>query len=226
MTAPYYQDDRVTLYHGDCLEIDAWLEADVLVTDPPYGIGWSQGDYNGVNRRLTRNQDRVHAGIANDSDCAARDTVIGKWGSRPACVFGSPIARPPDGVKQTLVWQKPSDSGIFGSIGGWRRDWEAVYLLGVWPAGPAQRSGVIRTSLSMTSYRNGHPHAKPTALIEVIIASMPPGVVADPFAGSGSALVAARNQGRCAVGVEIEERYCELIASRLSQACFDFGEGA
>jgi DNA modification methylase len=117
MTAPYYQDDLVTLYHGDCLEITEWLGADVLVTDPPYGIDWKGTSY----------------------------------------------------------------------------------------------------------YLTGHPHAKPVGLMEALIEATE-GVVADPFAGSGSTLVAARNLGRPAIGVEVEERCCELIAKRLAQQAFDFGE--
>jgi DNA modification methylase len=220
----YYQDDRVTLYHADCLEMDAWTFADVLVTDPPYGIDWKQGDYNGSGRR---SDDRVHAGIQKDGDTAARDAALAWWGSqRASAVFGSFRAPPPVGVVQTLVWRKPVDSGLVGSTTGYRTDTELIYLRGPQIARKASRSSVLESRSGMARYRSGHPHAKPPAILEMVIEWLPEGVVADPFAGSGSTLIAARNLGRRAVGVEIEERYCELIARRLDQGCLDFGEGA
>src|SRR5699024_1316216 len=100
---PYYQVDAVTLYHGDCREIETWEAAQVLVTDPPYGIGWKISDYNGGRR---------HDGIVNDESTEARDYVLGQWGSvKPAVVFGSPLLPPPRGARQTLVWRKPPDAG-------------------------------------------------------------------------------------------------------------------
>jgi DNA modification methylase len=214
---PYYQDDRVTLYHGDCREIDEWESAHVLVTDPPYGIDW------GVPERKGR---KAIVAIANDLDTAARDYVIGQWGHiRPAIVFGSPILPVPMGTKQTLVWEKTLDAGVLGTVAGFRRNWEAIYLLGNFPQCPATDSSVIKSSLSTThGARNiGHAHAKPVPLMERLLGKCPAGLVADPFAGSGSTLVAARNLGRKAVGVELEERYCEIIAKRLDQMCLEFG---
>lgn len=219
---PYYADDLVTLYHGDCLEVTEWLSADVLVTDPPYGIGWSIGKRRGIH------VSRPHAGIANDQDTAARDQALSIWGdSRPSVVFGSWDAWFP-AHKQVLVWRKPPDAGVVGSTTGYRRDTELIFLCGPWPQRPASRSSVFVTDAGTRSYipldrGQGHPHMKPVGLLSSLL-EWTDGAVADPFAGSGSTLVAAKALGRRAIGVELEERYCEIAAKRLAQSAFDFSE--
>lgn len=215
---PYYADDRVTLYYGDCREITDWLTADVLVTDPPYGIGWSIGS----NRR---SGSRMHKGILNDHDMSARDDALSIWGSRPGLVFGSFSAPEPSRRKQTLVYRKPADAGLVGSSTGWRRDVEPVFVVGDWPVATASRSALIEARGGMCNavMRTGHPHTKPLDVMELLVDACPPGTIADPFAGSGSTLVAARNLGRKAIGVELDERYCEVAARRLAQDCLPLG---
>ena len=121
------------------------------------------------------------------------------------------------------MWRKPADAGVVGATTSYRRDIEFIYLLGHWPRVGALRSSILESGASMVGGQNspagrtGHPHAKPLDVLEQLIAAAPPGVVVDPFAGSGSTLLAARNQGRKSIGVEVEERYCELIAKRLAQ---------
>jgi site-specific DNA-methyltransferase (adenine-specific) len=105
-----------------------------------------------------------------------------------------------------------------GARYGFRRDIELIYLTGSWPVRTGRTvSSVLRVGGAVGTYSNGHPHVKPLDLLAVLIEAAPPGVIADPFAGSGTTLEAARLLGRRAVGVEIDERYCEIAASRLAQ---------
>lgn len=212
---PYYRDDKVTLYLGDCLEITEWLAADVLITDPPYGMSFVSGRIPGVERP-----------IASDQDAAVRDSALALWGSRPAAMFGTwRVARPPQ-TKQVLIWDKRGAGPGMGDLtAAFGTSHEEIYLLGEWRKRAARRGSVITTESSPSGLttRIGHPTPKPVGLMEIVIASAPDGTVADPFAGSGSTLIAARNLNRKAIGVELEERYCELIAKRLHQMCFDLG---
>jgi DNA modification methylase len=215
---PYYSDEMVTLYHGRCEEVTEWLAADVLVTDPPYGIGWSQSQIRGAKG------DMAEAGIAGDQDTGTRDAALREWGGRPALVFGSMRAPMPDGWLRILVFKKPPLArAVSGHRLPWHSNWEPVFVLGRWPQDAPTRDAVIATrspvagGYSGYATRAGHPHAKPLDVMEDLIDACPPGVIADPFAGAGSTLVAARNLGRRVIGVELEEKYCERAALRLSQ---------
>lgn len=223
---PYYEDDLVQLHHGDCREVTEWLAADVLVTDPPYGI--SRDARNGDNRGPRSRRGRVYHAIHGDKDASLRDAALETWGRRPAVVFGTwRIARPGVGLPRALlVWHK--DGAFSGLSGGpFFTNHEEIYILGDgWPS----EGKPLRSVLTTTEHRSqatrdiGHPTPKPVALMELLIDKCPPGTVADPFAGSGSTLVAAKLLGRKAIGVEIEERYCEIAASRLTQDALPFGE--
>ena len=219
MSTPYYQDDAVTLYHGDCLEVTEWLAADVLVTDPPYGMAYDSRWVKGRQRP-----------IANDRDAAARDSALAQWGDRPALVFGTWRAPRPAKTKAVIVWDKTDGVGPgMGDLSApFGTSHEEIYQLGTWkrPAGIPRQGSVIRTAVVMGTPSGlvatvGHPTPKPVPLMERLVAAVPPGTIADPFAGSGSTLVAARNLGRAAIGVELEERYCEIAARRLAQDCLD-----
>lgn len=224
---PYYEDDLVTLYHGDCLEELAWLEADVLVTDPPYGTNdLGANPRGGYGRRQdTKGRRSTHAPsvagsgatIANDETTETRDAALALWGNKPALVFGSPRLPDPPGLwADRLVWDKKRP-GMNG--GPWRYRHESIYVT----AGFIRQSDASVSILTAFPEQADHIHGKPLALMETLIATAPPGVIADPFSGSCTTLVAAAHLGRRAIGIELEEKYCELIATRLSQQAFDFG---
>jgi len=211
VSEPYYQDDFVTLYHGNCLTELAWLEADVLVTDPPYGISFQSKWTTADNR---------HAKIASDGSLEARDCVLDLWKAKPALVFGTWRANRPTNVRQRLLWVKGEDPGLGDLSMPWGYGDEEIYVIGHGWTG-TRRTNVYKMPKVAHANNPGHPTPKPIALMEALINYAPKGVIADPFAGSGATLIAARNLGRRAIGVELEERYCELIAKRLSQQAFD-----
>jgi site-specific DNA-methyltransferase (adenine-specific) len=175
------------LFLGDCREVTEWLEADVLVTDPPYGRGWRSGG-GMMNGHGQGRGSIAHGGIAGDDGTATRDEALAMWGARLAMVFGDPLIARPAGTVQVLGYAKPMDAGIKGARAGFRRDLEEVYLVGPWPARVGGRSSILRTGGLVAGprgigTRNGHPHAKPVDVLEELLAACPPGVIADPFAG-------------------------------------------
>ena len=212
---PYYDDGTCTIYHADCLTI--WPEWDrpgaVMVTDPPYG------------RRFIGNQSQTGPTrpIAGDDDPRVRDAALALWRGRPALVFGTWQIERPRGVRHVLIWDK-ANIGMGDLAFPWGPGHEEIYVLGY------GYTGTRRTSVLRVQTQNGfdtskqrawgtfHPTAKPVPLLRALIDCCPPGAtIVDPFTGSGTTLRAAKDLGRRAVGVEIEEAYCEQAANRLAQ---------
>ena len=221
----YYQDDFVTLYLGDCLTQTAWLDADVLCTDPPYGIAWQAGKLDSGRAQRTS----AVQSIIGDETVDIRDAAIAAWlaaGRRPMVVFGTwrkPLSHTPD---HRLIWHKSGrHPGV--SPAPWFPTDEEIWLTGSgWTGSPTPTVLTTTEQRSLEPSRIGHPTPKPISLMQTLIAKCPPGTIADPFAGSGSTLVAAKALGRKAIGVELEERYAEIAARRLAQDVLDFTGGA
>lgn len=196
---PYYEDGLVMLYHGDARELDP-LPGDVLVTDPPYGMQYESG-WSG-------------ASIANDGSTEVRDAILARW-SGPGLVFGRWSAPRPSGVRHVLIWDKGDWPGMGDLQLPWGPSTEEVYVIGSGFVG--RRKGSILRDPHRPTGPDRHPNEKPIALMARLIESCPPGVILDPFAGSGSTLVAAKNLGRRSIGVELDERWCERTARRCAQ---------
>jgi DNA modification methylase len=205
---PYYSDDLVTIYHGDCRE---WMpDADVLVTDPPYGIDYASN----------RGGKFLRSTVENDRTTAARDEVLDRW-SGPALVFGSWKHPRPPRTRHVLVWEKGDHVGMGDLSLPWRPNVEEIYVLGSGFVG-YRGTSVLRhlapsPNFTLPQFRH-HPTEKPyTLMVDLIAKCDPVWTVLDPFMGSGTTLVAAKLLDRRAIGIEIEERYCEIAAKRCSQ---------
>jgi hypothetical protein len=113
---PYYQDDYVTIYHGDSREVKEWLCGDVMVSDPPYGMAYTSGW-----------QDRT---IANDHDTSVRDEALAMWGDKPALIFGRWDCPHPKNARMMLTWSKGDWPGMGDLQLPWGPSTEEIYVLG------------------------------------------------------------------------------------------------
>jgi hypothetical protein len=217
---PYYRDDFATIYHGNCHELDQWdIAGGVLVTDPPYGMDLksSRGGAFGDSR------------IAGDATTEDRDRVLERWGDRPALVFGRWSVPRPNGTRMVLTWEKGEHVGMGDLSLPWKPNTEEVYVLGSGFSGHRGGSVLRHLAIAGTVGQAGlgtrhHPTEKPLGVMTELIGKCPPlAEIVDPFMGSGTTLRAAKNLGRRSIGVEQDERYCEIAARRMCQEVLDFG---
>lgn len=220
---PYYDDGQITVYCGDCRDVLPSLEraaVGCLVMDPPYGIGYA-------TNRVVRGVGASWRGqpIANDDSLALRDTVLAWADGLPALVFGTWKQPTPKGTRGVLVWDKGPASGMGDLSFPWKGSWESVAVLGAGWQG-SRDEGVLKGYHVVTweSLGRSHPTEKPVGLIRALLSKAPDGVIVDPCMGTGATLRAAKDLGRRAIGIESEERYCEIAVRRLSQMVLPLDE--
>lgn len=208
---PYYQDDHVTIYHGDCREVLPGLAADVVLTDPPYGIGLEyDGQFSDDDAYLTEVVAAAMPLMLEAAPVVALTCGIDNWWRYPA-------------PKWVLCWYM---ANACSSTGRWGfNQWQPVLVYGTDPylkRGMGRRPDVIITAApnSGVDKRLGHPCPKPTQAWSKVLQRLSPSegdVILDPFMGSGTTLYCAKYSGRKAIGIEISERYCEIAARRMGQ---------
>ena len=202
---PYYEDEWVTLYHGDAHEVLPGLDVpDAVVTDPPYGIAklWTGGRGHGWGPA------RAKSRLRNQWDQEPPDLQFVLRLGAPTIVWGgNHFPLPPR--RGWLVWRKEVNPTL--SLGDAELAWTNIDT-------PVRVFDHPRSKLTGAKVPE-HPTTKPMPLMEWCLGFVPDArAILDPFAGSGTTLVAAKNLGRNAIGIEIEEKYCAIAAERLSQA--------
>ena len=210
---PYYDEDGITIYHGDCREVGV-TDNDVIVTDPPYGISHQSSSRGNAEWR-------GRVAIQGDEDTALRDWVLSQR-SAPALVFGSWKVERPAQTRMILTWDKGMSCGMGDLSLPWKPNTEEIYVIGSGFSGHRGTSVLSYGIVGQVSWGRLHPNEKPVKLMRDLIGKCPPGIVLDPFMGSGSTLRAAKDLGRGAIGIEIDEKYCEIAAKRLGQGSFGF----
>ena len=204
LVTPYYADDLVTIYHGDCRE---WMpDADVIVTDPPYGIGAVHRNGKTGGRGVAEN--RIYIPVHGDDEPMDIGWLLARPGRK--VIFGADHFEHP--VGRLLIWDK-RDGLASNNFADAEIAWDSTP--GAARLYRHRQMGMLGDGLGETE--RVHPTQKPEAVMRWVLGLLPPGAVLDPYMGSGSTLVAAKSLGRKAIGIEIEERYCEIAAQRCSQ---------
>jgi len=253
MREPYYQDEHVTLWHGDCIDVLADVSpVEHVITDPPYSAhvhgatrssrmvsASDRGGRYGADTRRNVDLGFAHLDPTVRAECAGH---FARLASRWVLVFSDvestrdwrdDMASHGLDYVRTGAWVKvgctPQFSGDRPAVG-----FEAITVMHSkgrkrWNGGGGR--GVWSHPIVLDRGRNGarlHTTQKPLSLMGELVGLFtdPGDVILDPFAGSGTTLVAAKQAGRKAIGVELDERYCEAAARRLSQGVLDFGEDA
>lgn len=194
----YYEEAGITIYHGDCREILPQLpKVDAVITDPPYGIF----DYGG---KWGKKQDLVW-----DREAASNMQQVLDSGKEAAIWGGNYFTLPPS--RGWLAWFKRDSVP------------SAADIELAWTSLDMNARLIDQTIAATNSERCGHPTQKPLRVMRWTLSFFHNAdTVLDPYAGSGTTLVAAKNLGRKAIGIEIEERYCEIAVNRLRQSVFNF----
>lgn len=209
---PYYEHAGITIFCGDCREIAPTLEADAVISDPPYGVNYVHGAEKIPN-----------ASRLNEMPVYGDATPFNPWPwvQYPRCVlFGANHYAPKLPPSPTwIVWDKRCGFGD--------NDQADCELAWVRDAGPARVvrhywNGMLKAS--EVGEPRVHPTQKPVAVMEWIIAryTETSDVILDPYMGSGTTLIAAKKCGHKAIGIDIEERWCAVAAKRLSQEVFQW----
>ena len=218
MTQPYYQDDAVTIYHGDCREIVPTLgRFDLLLTDPPYGIFKNAGA-SGL--------------IFGAKTIYCEDKTASEWDKRPDA---STLRMVWDACDKHIVWGGNYLADMLGACRG-PLVWNKLTGNNSYADGEMAWSDVVGTMRIFThqwcgafkdserGQRAQHPTQKPLALmLWCLDKAGDVQTILDPFAGSGTTGRAAKDLWRKAVLIEREERYCEIAARRMGQQCLAFG---
>lgn len=208
---PYYDHAGITIYHGDCREILPGLpKVDLVITDPPYGMNF-QSNHRWAQHDKIFGDDQMPIEIIQRSIAQANRAayIFCRWDN----------LRQMEKPKSVLCWIKNNWS-MGDLLHEHGRQWEAICFY------PKEGHEFIkRIPDVLYADRTGndlHPTEKPTKIISQLIQANFGEIILDPFMGSGTTLRAAKDLGRKAIGIEIEEKYCEIAAKRLSQEVFNF----
>jgi site-specific DNA-methyltransferase (adenine-specific) len=207
VSVPYYDKDGITIYCGECSQIIPSLKnIDLVIADPPYGMNYQSNWRVKKHKKIVGDDylpiDAIWLAIHKATKAAY---VFCRWENIPA------MPKP----KSVLAWVKNNwTAGDLEHEHG--RQWEAICF---YPKKDHVFTRRIPDVIFADKAKNNiHPTEKPVSLIEKLIVSNECSLILDPFMGSGSTLVAAKLCGKKAVGIELDERYCEMAAKRLGQS--------